>query len=164
MPDLLSHSMAAWAASRVRSSRSTAWLVVTGTLLPDLLTRAPGTVMSALKDLLHLPREVFFLLSPFHSPLFLLPVCALIAFMFEESLRRHLFLCLTGGMLFHIFMDLFQRQVGGGYLLFFPLSAHKVQFGVAWGDYWAYWLVPLMVIALIVELARLRAERRRRKC
>jgi hypothetical protein len=132
MPDLLSHVAIAYGVKRCSGKLfSTPWILV-GTTLPDVLSRPVNILF---------PSASWFFM-PFHTPIGLLLVTALISEFFSASMRRIVFLSLAGGGALHLFLDLFQRHSGGGYYLFFPFSWRKFEFGLISPDASLY-LLPV---------------------
>lgn len=132
MPDLLTHLALAEGARRgVRRKTLTSWFLI-GTVLPDVLTR-PFYIT--------FPGLVWFVM-PLHTPLGLVLVCAFISRCFAPPQRRQIFNHLAGGAALHLFLDICQKHIGGGYALLFPFSWSSVGIGLVWPETSLY-LAPL---------------------
>jgi|TARA_B100000315_G_scaffold87307_1_gene80141 hypothetical protein len=123
MPDLLTHAATGYLLGRCYSTDHRLALLVAGSTLPDLLSRVPQI---ALQRFLDLPVGHFF--AAFHTPAALVVACYGLSFLFDETRRRISFVLLLTGALFHVVLDLMQKQFYGGiYMPYFPFSMDTVQ-------------------------------------
>jgi len=149
MPDLLTHVAVAYGVQRC-SPRvfSIPWILV-GTLLPDVLSRPFHFLF---------PSVAWFFM-PFHTPIGLLLACGLISEFVAASVRRVAFISLIGGASLHLFLDLFQKHLGGGYYLLFPFSWQKFELGLVSPEASLY-LFPLwLFIGTILVVRRFRLNK-----
>jgi hypothetical protein len=150
MPELLGHIAAARIARAVpplsHLMKNEAGLVdghrtalyYLGTILPDLLTR-PFTI-------LYPPSRAY--VAPLHSPFCCVLASVVLARAFAPPLRARAFKLLAVGAIFHQLLDLIQKQIGDGYCIFFPFSAHGPTAGLLWPDQ-TLWLSPALVLVAL---------------
>lgn len=118
MPDLFTHCAAGyWVGHGCRLSESRLALLVFGCTVPDLWSRVPLIVTNALTGV-----DSFWFWSGLHAPLAVVAGCYWISLWFAEAIRREVFKILLIGSLFHQFLDLWQGQTLGGYMLWLPFS------------------------------------------
>ena len=123
MPDLLTHAATGYLLGRFYSTDHRLALLIIGSILPDLLTRVPQIVLQRFLDL---PVGHFF--AAFHTPAALVVACYGLSFLFDETRRRISFVLLLTGALFHVVLDLMQKQFyHGKYMPYFPYSFETVQ-------------------------------------
>ena len=150
MPDLVTHTTAAWACGRAFLPRPTLLLVLLGAQLPDLATRVPMLVLDR--------AEARWLL-PLHTPVGLLLLSLLIAQLFTRSSRRVAFAALVGGGVTHLLLDAMQWNLRGSYHWLFPFSLWNGQLG--WFSIEAAVpTVPLQLAGLVGVEFMLRRRRR----
>jgi hypothetical protein len=160
--DLVTHTCVAVLA-KVLPGRPNVAIFVLGTCLPDLLARVPSMGLTWLRwSVPAIPEWLIHVWVPFHMPVGMLLSSFLLAFLFPETGRSVVFLNLLGGAILHLAVDLLQRHLGVGYLLFFPFS---------WWDFELGWigsedtvrivpvLVPLTMAAVVWRRRRDRASR-----
>ena len=136
MPDLLTHSLAAYlAGSRVKSIRCVELFLV-GTILPDVLTRLPAIVWGGL----------YWFTLPLHTPLVLILVCSLLSLMFPWQIRRTVWILLISGATFHMFLDVLQKSVPGwtGYYWSFPVFWKGSLVGLFYSEY-SLFVIPVLL-------------------
>lgn len=118
-----------------------------GALLPDLATRPFHILMPALSPWV----EVF------HSPACLVLLAIAWAGLFVPELRRRALVSVLSGIATHMAIDLVQRHLAGGYLLYFPLSFHRNTLGLLWPEETTTQLTPwLSAAALLLAVWRRR--------
>lgn len=149
MPDLLSHYLIAKISTTKIKSKPISLFFV-GTILPDLLGRTPFVVIADFFE--RYDCYLGWFLAIFHSPFVLILVCLLISFLFEETLRRHVFKLLFLGSALHLGLDMLQKTFtpSSGYLWFFPFSFKSFNIPLFWADQSIY-LIPVL-LAIIVFL------------
>ncbi len=135
MPDLLSH----WAAGRLVGGRGgTGFIFLLGALLPDLLTRPVYILWPG----------AYWFVKPVHTPVGIVLSCLAVSGLFVARQRKRVFLWLTAGAFLHLFLDLFQRHLVGGYALAFPFSWKSWEIGWIWPEQTLFLLpVWLMLVA-----------------
>lgn len=124
MPDLATHFIINHAAARSAWLKRYLLFFLWGSILPDVLSRAP----SITNEFLGLAMGVF------HTPVAILLVCYLIALQFKEAQRTSVFYALALGSLLHCFADAFQRHLGEGYFWLFPFSWQTYSWGLFWPE------------------------------
>ncbi len=148
MADLVTHMATGFLVKAVTRKGHTATLVL-GTVLPDLVARAPGLVFARLREggapipetFVHGPQVA-------HMPLGMLALGTLLALLFREKDRLEAWKNLVGGLFLHLALDLCQDHMGVGYMLFYPFSTHDFELGWFGSEatvLWAPWLAPLSV-------------------
>jgi hypothetical protein len=110
-----------------------------GALLPDLATRPFHILMPTLSPFV----EVF------HSPACLVLLGIAWAGLFVPELRRRALVSVLSGIATHMVIDLVQRHLAGGYLLYFPLSFHRNSLGLLWPEETTTMLTPWLVLAAV---------------
>jgi hypothetical protein len=140
MPDLVTHTAAAY--FLVRSPRFQRFRVLfyLGTILPDLLARP-----------LHIlwPQLLFYTLAV-HTPIFMLIFCLMLSEFFAQPLRRTVFAYLYAGVVLHFLLDALQRHLGDGYYWLFPFSWKSFEIGLFWPEtsvtYIPLWLLLIVTV------------------
>jgi hypothetical protein len=113
-----------------------------GILLPDILTRPWYILFPVIKNWT----------IALHTPMGIVPVCAIIALLFRPGLRRRGFLFLWAGTCAHFLLDTFQKHITDNNFWLFPFSWNHTGIGLAWADEFMD-LLPLWIgLALAVEL------------
>ena len=141
MPDLISHIGSGYLIGARFKKRGWMTLFLLGVILPDLTTR----------PLYILFESLYWYVKPLHTPVGLVLSCWLISALFIEQQRWYVFKALLAGSSVHLFFDLFQRHMHGGYALFFPFSWATWEFGLFWPET-GLLLIPawLLVIACVI--------------
>ncbi len=124
---------------------------VAGTMLPDLLSRGPAILLTAVHTHVHpLPPALLYCWGPLHLPMGILLWCLLLAMLFPESQRRAALANLLGGGALHVVLDLAQRHVGLGYPLLVPFSGRDFELGLIGSEATVPWapVVALCTVAL----------------
>lgn len=120
-------------------------LFVAGAVLPDLLSRAPSTVLGMIHSHLHpLPSFILYCWNPLHLPAGILIYSLLLALLFPQAQRRAALVALLAGGGLHVAIDLCQRHVGLGYPLLIPFSGRDFELGLMGSEAtvpWAPWVV-----------------------
>lgn len=140
MPDLITHCLA----SRIillGKFKKYLLLFVVGTILPDVLSRIPAFFLAGCY-------RCSWFVAVIHSPLTLILFVLLLSLLFKKPLKA--LLSLFFGMLFHLFLDTFQRHLGGGYYWFFPVSFKAQELGLFWPETSLYFIPPLICLALFI--------------
>jgi membrane-bound metal-dependent hydrolase YbcI (DUF457 family) len=150
MSDLFTHYASARLASAGLRSPDAAAFVVSGTLLPDLVSKGLYWILRAHPDFD----------DPSHSILGLALLCFIASLFTPERDRPRTWAALFVGALLHVLVDLFKDNLGAGSARpFLPFSTVAYEFG---------WIDPEDVILaaplgiLAVGLARLIERRTRR--
>lgn len=147
MPDLLTHYLTAKIITGKSATRAISPFFL-GTILPDVLSRIPSIVIINLFEKYDCHLDWF--LAIFHSPLVLILICLLIAYFFEENLRKGVFKLLILGTALHLVLDMLQKTFTShsGYLWFFPFSFKSFNIPFFWPDQSLYF-IPILLIVLI---------------
>jgi hypothetical protein len=154
MPDLLTHSAAAYVAARRWFPRPSAILFIFGTMLPDVLSRPFYIVF----PILH------WWVMPLHTPVGIAIVCWIIADFFQTADRKIVFISVLAGAVFHFLLDAPQKHVAAGYFWLFPFSWATYEWGWWWSED-SVRMVPFVVllIALLEILIHFRSRRTQNK-
>ncbi len=139
MPDLLTHSAAAYVASRRWFPRSGAILFVVGTMLPDMLSRPFYILFPALH----------WWVMPLHTPVGMVIVCWMLAGFFQANERRRVFGALAGGVLLHFLLDAPQKHIAAGYFWLFPFSWTTYEWGLWWSED-SIKIVPWVILFIVI--------------
>jgi hypothetical protein len=124
MPDLLTHSVAAYLTARRWFPRPAAILFIVGTMLPDVLSRPFYIVFPVLH----------WWVMPLHTPVGIAIVCWMIAGFFKIEDRKIIFIALLAGALFHFLLDAPQKHIAAGYFWLFPFSWTTYEWGLWWSE------------------------------
>jgi hypothetical protein len=152
MPDLLTHLVVAQGCrTAARGGWLTSWFLI-GAVLPDLLLRPISIGFP----------ELFWFFMPLHTPVGLFLVCMLISGVQQEESRRLVFYNLLGGVGLHLFLDFFQKHIGGGYYLLFPFSWRSLEWGLFWPETSLYLLPVWIGGGLVFGVRAFRQWRRQR--
>ncbi|RPH89499.1 MAG: hypothetical protein EHM72_03205 [Calditrichaeota bacterium] len=137
MPDLITHSIAAYWLLRLPRFARFRVIFYLGTILPDILARP-----------IHILWPQLSLYSvAIHTPVFMV-VCALLAAeFFAPALRTTIRTFLLLGIGLHFFLDFFQIHLGDGYYWFFPFSWKSFEIGLFWPET-SIRLLPLWLILI----------------
>lgn len=101
-----------------------------GVVLPDLLGRAPVSVLQKLAlQGVPVPGALVEGVAVAHMPIGMVLCSALLASAFVDRQRRAVFFNLIGGCALHLALDLTQTHLGKGYFLFWPLSDWDFELG-----------------------------------
>jgi len=136
MPDLITHSAAAYFLSRSNRAAHYRTFFYIGAILPDVLAR-PVYILFP---------KLFFFTVAIHTPLFMLVFVLLFSEFFRAEARRPVILFTLAGVALHFFMDFFQRHVLTGYYWFFPFSWRSVEIPLFWPE------TPVRFIPLWIAL------------
>jgi hypothetical protein len=132
-------------------ARRWAPLFVAGSVLPDLLSRAPSTVLGMVHSHLHpLPSFILYCWNPLHLPAGILLYSLLLALLFPQEQRRAALgaLLLGGGL--HVGIDLCQRHVGLGYPLLVPFSSRDFELGLMGSEATVPWAPVVAASTLLL--------------
>ncbi|MDZ7360266.1 MAG: hypothetical protein ONB46_06005 [candidate division KSB1 bacterium] len=135
MPDLLTHSAAAYLASRRWFPRPAAILFIAGTMLPDVLSRPFYIIF----PILH------WWVMPLHTPIGILIVCWIITGFFRAEDRKIVFIALLAGAALHFLLDAPQKHLVAGYFWLFPFSWTTYEWGWWWSED-SIQLVPMIIL------------------
>jgi hypothetical protein len=154
MPDLFAHFVSGYLPGESRPQGRNDALLVTGAILPDLLTRVPQIVFN---NFMGFNVNQFF--SALHTPVGFGLFCYLLALFFPEDGRKKVFTLLLAGSLLHFFLDLMQAQFYKGvYMPFFPFSLETTQWGLFhYND--SIYLFPILLAITAITYWRRRKER-----
>ncbi|MBN2406197.1 MAG: hypothetical protein JXJ19_00710 [Elusimicrobia bacterium] len=148
MPDLLVHTFSGLILNRLKTgpvkitekAGKPLFLFLMGNILPDVFSKAPRILFPGL--------GAFF--DAYHTPAGSLALCFLVSLFFEETRRKAVFLCFFAGAVFHLALDLIQKDIfGGGYKIFFPLR-HEFNIGLVWPEDSIYSIPALFIIICII--------------
>ena len=142
MPDLITHSLFIYPAKKF-FPKGILFLLI-GSILPDLLGRSLGVFISD-------SSMIGWYQTVIHTPLALLLFIYSFSFFFPEKGRRKIFLFLALGVASHLFLDLFQKTLGLGYLWFFPFSFKSFQIPLIWPDESIYLIPGLLLINILAH-------------
>ncbi|HNW58055.1 MAG TPA: metal-dependent hydrolase [bacterium] len=151
MPDLVTHTFAAWLLARPGRWRQVRLPFFLGAILPDIISR-PIYILN--------PRWQGYTVA-LHTPLFALLCGLLLAEGMAPALRRGARLALSAGILLHFALDLMQCHLGAGYYWFFPFSWKSFELGWIWPEATVCW-IPLWLGTMAVVEAVLWWRRTRR--
>lgn len=151
MPDLVTHTFAAWLLARPERWRTVRLFFFTGAILPDIISR-PLYILQP-----HLQGYTVAL----HTPLFALLCALLLAEFMTPALRRPARLAISAGVLLHFTLDLLQSHLGAGYYWFFPFSWQSFELGWFWPEATVSW-IPLWLGLMATTEALLWWRRHRR--
>lgn len=141
MPDLITHTVAAYLIRKRSIPQSDLVIYLLGALLPDIVTRPFMIMFPSLRHFFH----------AFHTPIALALVILLISLYFEETIRLKIIKLLTYGTLTHLFLDMFQASVGErGYGWLFPFSYWDFNFGLFWPED-SVTVLPLVIGVFFVD-------------
>jgi len=154
VPDPLTHVCIAYLAGRaVRLRRGLAAFLI-GTLLPDVLTSVPTTVLGG-----------YWFWAPAHTPVGVLVWGYAASLLFRREDRRLAFACLVAGGWLAVALDVLQDHISGGYMLLFPFSWAEYELHLIGPEAslsWLPFLVPAAVlVALLDRLGRRRGSPKR---
>ncbi|UCD84614.1 MAG: hypothetical protein JSU92_00040 [Deltaproteobacteria bacterium] len=141
MPDLVTHFSVAYILVRWTKVLKYSATFYLGTILPDILTRS---------FFIPFPKT-YWVVSPFHTPIPLFFTCWLIAYLFEERLRKGILISLVTGAYLHLLIDFFQKYIVPEHLLLFPFSWKTFGFGLFWPEESLYAIPLLLLLILITE-------------
>lgn len=142
MPDLITHTLFVYPVKKW-FPKGIIFLLI-GSILPDLIGRSLGVFISD-------SSIVGWYQTVIHTPLALLLFIYSLSFFFSEKERKKVFLFLALGTASHLFLDLFQKTIGLGYLWFFPFSFKSFQIPLIWPDE-SIFLIPILLFLNIVFL------------
>lgn len=143
MPDLISHIASGYLARPNYRQRQWMFIFLFGTILPDIATR-PIYIL--------FPKSYWFV-KPMHTPAGIFLMCLMLSGLFAPALRNKVLWHLLGGSALHLFVDLFQKHLQGGYPLAFPFTWRTFEFGLFWPEQ-MLWFIPLWVCGAAVVIVR----------
>ncbi len=172
MADLVTHSLTAvLIRGRRRVDAVTFWLV-TGVILPDLLSRAPFVALRLIQDWgflasVSLEDERLLLgLNLPHTPAGILLVSVLLSMVLPQWLttplpRPRLACWIALGGLVHLAVDLLQLHLVDGYFLFYPFSVRPFELGLVRSDGSVLALPVLLAVCALFAAPWLKATLKR---
>ncbi len=135
--------------------------MVAGAVLPDLVSRAPSTVLGLVHSHLQpVPAVLLYCWHPLHLPAGILLYSLLLALLFPCDQRRAALTALLAGGALHVFLDLCQRHVGLGYPLLVPFSSRDFELGLMGSEATVPW-APLLATLTGTLWLLMRCWRRR---
>jgi len=141
VPDLITHTVAAYIIRKRKISVHNLILYLIGSMLPDLVTRPFMIAIPSLRHYFH----------AFHTPAALAIIIIMISYLFEEINQRKVILLLSLGTLTHLLLDSFQASVGDrGYSWLFPFSYSDFNFGLFWPED-SISILPAVVIIFLAD-------------
>lgn len=141
MPDIATHVLAAYLFKKASGINPLA-LFLLGTMLPDILSRPLYMLFPGL----------FWAVRPFHSIFVIALVCLLISYLFPEAARKSTLKVLFAGAMLHLFLDLLQKTIYGGYPWLFPFSTYSPSLGLFWPEDPLFALPFLAAISLAIYI------------
>ena len=106
-------------------------LFVAGVCLPDLLSRVPSMAITWIRwKVPEVPEWAIYPWGPLHMPVGIVLTGVLAGFAFPERERSLVVRALVGGGMLHMAVDVLQRHLGVGYLLFYPFSTWDWEAGL----------------------------------
>jgi len=161
MADLVTHSITAvLLRGRRHVDAVTLWLV-TGAILPDLLSRGPFVGLRVIQNMgffpyhsLQDPRIQLGLNLP-HTPAGIILVSVLLSVLLPRWVitplpRRRFAAWIAMGGFLHLAVDLLQHHLVDGYFLFYPFSVQPFEFGLVRSDGSALALPLLLGVCALV--------------
>ena len=149
MPDLVTHSAAAYFLSRHHSFDRYRVLFYLGTILPDILSRPIHIIFP----------QLYSYTIAIHTPLFMAIFTLFFCEFFQPELRHIVAKYLGAGIVLHFFLDMFQKHLSDGYYWFFPFSWKSFEIGMFWPET-PVRLIPLWCVLVLSTEVLLRAKRR----
>lgn len=146
MPDLFTHALFVYPAKKLFPRKLV--FILIGAILPDLLGRILGVFISN-------SSIIGWYQTVVHTPFSLILIAYSLSFFFTQKERRTIFTFLLISIASHLFLDLFQKSIGLGYLWFFPFSFSSFQIPIIWPDDTIY-LIPILIIINIIFGLRLK--------
>ena len=157
MPDWVLHLGSAYAGLKFFKVKEIRWVLL-GSLLPDVISRVAYVLFDLLP--LKLNHQFFHLYFNFyHTPFMVLFVSAMIALLTRKPYQVFCLIYLSS--LLHIFLDLFQKSMGGGSPIFFPFKLNNFSFQLFWYD--SIWIKIIFFITLLILILMFFKERRKFK-
>ena len=152
MPDLFAHFASGYLPATSRPGVRFDALLVTGVVLPDILTRIPEILLDRF-----LGFKVYHFFNALHTPAGFALFCYLLCLFFPERGRFVVFTTLLAGSMLHFILDLMQAQFHAGvYMPFFPFSIETLQWGLFhYND--SIYLFPILLIMTLFKY-RLRSQ------
>jgi hypothetical protein len=150
MPDLVTHTAAAYFLSRHQSFERFRVLFYLGTILPDILARPVHILFP----------QLYSYSIAIHTPIFLLVFTFLFAEFMHPSIKKETLKYLSAGILLHFFLDLFQKHIDAGYYWLFPFSWTSFEIGLFWPEL-PVSLIPLWCALVVVTEIFIRLRKRR---
>ncbi len=153
MPDLITHTAAAYAFGRPFMKVPTRLLFYVGAILPDLLPR-PLYIIS--------PKLYSYSIA-MHTPIFLVILTLLVSEFFAPAIQKSVRTYILLGVVLHLILDSLQKHLtSGGYYWFFPFSWASFEFGLLWPDQFVVIAPYLGATVLIIELVIWVIKKKRR--
>ncbi len=143
MPDLVTHTAAAYFLSRSRRFEQFRALFYLGAVLPDLLAR-PIYILFP---------KLFFFTVAIHTPVFMIIFTLLFSEFFSRKNRASAAAFLFAGITLHFFMDFFQRHLWTVYYLLFPFSWRSFELPLFWPETPVRFIPVWIVLVAGTELA-----------
>ncbi|MBF0192958.1 MAG: hypothetical protein HQL71_00310 [Magnetococcales bacterium] len=153
MPDLFTHFVSGYIPGESNPKGRNDALLVTGAVLPDILSRIPQIVFGNFMGL-----NVTNFFGALHTPAGFGLFCYLLAHFFPADGRKKVFTLLFAGSLLHFILDLMQAQFNQGvYMPFFPFSFKTTQWGIFhYND--SLYLFPVLLAITIFTYWRRRVK------
>ncbi len=158
MPDLVTHACTGFLVKAATRGDLVAAFVA-GSVLPDLLSRAPVELLLLVDThLFPVPEMLIYIWAPTHLPTGMVLWSMAFSFLYAESRRKRAFLNLLAGALLHLVLDLLQSHQGLGYFVFFPFYDKPMELGLL-GTESTVWLAPPLVLLTWMVWRRRRHEK-----
>lgn len=142
MPDLVTHTVAAYIIRKRSISTNDLLVYLFGAMLPDLVTRPFMIIYPPIRYFFH----------TFHTPVALLLIIYLISQFFEDNIKYKIMKLLSFGVISHLILDLFQNSVSyRGYSWFFPITYWDFNIGLFWPEDSVNFL-PITILVLAIDI------------
>tara|TARA_Y100001934_G_scaffold255622_1_gene322822 strand:+ start:15 stop:539 length:525 start_codon:yes stop_codon:yes gene_type:complete len=158
MADLVSHVLSAVLVRGRRPADAKLLALISGTILPDLLSRAPLIAWDAMQDagmfaVVSMEREVMLGFTLPHTPVGLLLIALWIAVLLPQRLADPLSRAAVAGWIgmggiLHLVVDLLQEHLQPGYILLYPFSVRGFELGWMRSD-GSVWILPWLALACL---------------
>jgi len=141
MPDLITHTAAAYAFARPTAFPLNRAMFFLGTIFPDIISRPFYIIFPALY-----PYTV-----AVHTPLFIIIAALFFSEFFVASIRPAIRKALFAGIALHLGLDALQKHHLDGYFWLFPFSWESYSGGLFWPGQAVEWIPVWVAIILVIE-------------
>lgn len=140
MPDLTNHVLGAYILGKALPVEDLDASYYFGAVLPDVVSRTATILLPATS--MHV--------DAMHAPVCIVATALAAGLLFERSIRWRVQRNLILGAATHMAFDLVQRQVIGGYPLWFPFSGERNTGGWIWSDQIPFLLMVTVPLSLLL--------------
>jgi hypothetical protein len=149
MPDLITHTAAAFLVTRRGRFDQYRVFIYLGTILPDVISR----------PIYILKPELYTYTVGIHTPVFMLFFILLLSEFIIRDIRRIVFWSLALGVGIHLLLDAFQKHLAGGYFWLFPVSWSTYSWGLFWPEItvrlFPIWLLIIVLTEITTRIKRM---------